>query len=170
MKYIAGARSHIRVAGEPVPLFLGILGLSRCLHFVFVFFFFLPHISLWLFPCGSLSSNPKTEQKMASPDREKWLDVFDTPYSNGANTAANGLFLGLICLSLVACVAITWRKQRFIPFSFVLCVAYVFEIITYALRFQGWDFTTYSVQFGLSTIAPVFVTIAYALLLALTQA
>ncbi|KAJ4394162.1 hypothetical protein N0V93_003379 [Gnomoniopsis smithogilvyi] len=97
---------------------------------------------------------------MASPDREKWLDVFDTPYSNGANTAANGLFLGLICLSLVGCVVISWRKQRFIPFSFVLCVAYIFEIIAYALRFQGWDFTTFSVQFGLSTIAPVFVTMA----------
>lgn len=98
---------------------------------------------------------------MASPDREKWLDVFDTPYSNGANMAANGLFLSLICLSLVACVVISWRKQRYIPFSFVLCVAYLFEIIAYALRFQGWDFTTFSVQFGLSTIAPVFVTIAY---------
>lgn len=100
---------------------------------------------------------------MASPDREKWLDVFDTPYSNGANTAANGLFLGLICLSLVGCAVISWRKMRYIPFSFLLCVAYIFEIISFALRFQGWDFTKFSVQYGLSTIAPVFVTIAYVL-------
>lgn len=104
---------------------------------------------------------------MASPDREKWLDVYDTPYSNGANTAANGLFLALICLSLVGCVVISWRKQRYIPYSFVLCVAYIFEIISFALRFQGWDFTTFSIQYGLSTIAPVFVTIAYVLGLSL---
>lgn len=97
---------------------------------------------------------------MASPAGEKWLDVFDTPYSNGSNTAANGLFLGLICLSLLASVAIAWRKRRFIPYTFVLCMAYVFQIWTYALRFQGWSFSIFSIQYGLATITPVFVTIA----------
>lgn len=97
---------------------------------------------------------------MASPAGEKWLDVFDTPYSNGYNTVANGFFLGLICLSLVACVAITWRKRRFIPYTFVLCVAYVFSIWTFALRIQDWSFSLFSTQYGLATITPVFVTIA----------
>lgn len=97
---------------------------------------------------------------MASPNREIWIDVFDTPYSSSVNTAANAIFLGLICLSLAACVAIAWRKRRFVPFTFVLCVAYVFEIGTYGLRFQDWSLSLFSIQYGLATITPVFVTIA----------
>lgn len=97
---------------------------------------------------------------MASPAGPKWLDVHDSPYSNGYNTTANQFFLALICISLVGCVAVTWRTRRCIPFSFVMCVAYIFEISAYALRFQAWDYTRYSTEVGLFTIAPVFITIA----------
>lgn len=97
---------------------------------------------------------------MASPSGPKWLDVSDTPYSNTSNTMANPFFLGLICASLVACVAAAWRTRRCIPFSFVMCVAYIFEIAAYALRFQPWDYARFSTEVGLFTIAPVFITIA----------
>lgn len=98
---------------------------------------------------------------MASPSGPKWLDVFETPYSNGSNTVANPFFLTLICISMVGCLAVTWRTKRCIPFSFAMCVAYVFEISAYALRFQSWDFARFSTEVGLFTIAPVFVTIGY---------
>ncbi|CAN8098968.1 unnamed protein product [Discula destructiva] len=97
---------------------------------------------------------------MASPEGDKWLDVSESPYtSSGANTAANGIFLGSICLSLVTCCVVAWRTRRFIPFTFVLCMAYVLEIWSYVLRFQGWNFSGYSIQYGLATVAPVLVTI-----------
>lgn len=96
---------------------------------------------------------------MASPSGPKWLDVEESPYSNESNATANEFFLVLICISLVACVAVTWRTQRCIPFSFVMCVAYIFEISAYALRFQAWDVMRYSAEVGFFTIAPVFITI-----------
>lgn len=96
---------------------------------------------------------------MASPSGPKWLDVYDTPYSNGSNTAANPFLLALICGSLVVCVGATWRTRRCVPFSFVMCVAYIFEISAYALRFQPWDYSRFSTEVGLFTIAPIFITI-----------
>lgn len=97
---------------------------------------------------------------MASPSGPKWLDVYDTPYGGDASKLANGVFLGLTAISLVVCLAITVRTRRCLIFSSVLCVAYILEITAYALRFQPWDFTTWAANFSLSTIAPVFVTIA----------
>lgn len=97
---------------------------------------------------------------MASPVGPKWLDLRETPYSNAYNTAPNALFLTLISLSLVGCLVASWRTRRCVPYSFVLCTAYIFEIAAYALRFQGWDASRMSIEVGLFTVAPVFLTLA----------
>ncbi|ROW16176.1 hypothetical protein VPNG_01840 [Cytospora leucostoma] len=97
---------------------------------------------------------------MAAPSKPLWLDVYDTPYSNGSNYAANVLFLIIVCGCLTSCIAAAWKTRRCIIFSIALCIAYILEIIAYALRLQSWYIVSYTTNFGLSLIAPVFVTIA----------
>lgn len=103
---------------------------------------------------------PKTEI-MAAPSESLWLDVHDTPYSNGSHVAGDVLFLAIICASLATCLAVTWKTRRCLPFSLVLCIAYILEIVAYALRLQSWYIVSYTTNFGLSLIAPVFLTIGY---------
>lgn len=96
---------------------------------------------------------------MAAPNRPLWLDVNDSPYSNNGNGVASVFFLAIIAASLTCCLAISWKTRRFIPFSLVLTITCIFEITTYALRLQDWYIVTYTTNFGLSVIAPVFLTI-----------
>lgn len=96
---------------------------------------------------------------MAAPNRPLWLDVNDSPYSNNGNGVASVFFLAIIAASLTCCLAISWKTRRFIPFSLVLTITCIFEIIAYALRLQDWYIVTYTTNFGLSVIAPVFLTI-----------
>ncbi|ROV97580.1 hypothetical protein VSDG_04591 [Cytospora chrysosperma] len=63
---------------------------------------------------------------MTAPSEPLWLNVYNTPYSNGFNIAAN---------------------------------SYILEITAYALRLQPWFIVSYTTNFGLSLIAPVFITI-----------
>ncbi|KUI66661.1 Sphingoid long-chain base transporter RSB1 [Cytospora mali] len=97
---------------------------------------------------------------MAAPSEPLWLDVYNTPYSNGSDVAANILFLVIIAGSLATCLAVTWKTQRYIPISLVLCIAYILEIVAYALRLQSWFIVSYTTNYGLSLIAPVFITIS----------
>lgn len=101
----------------------------------------------------------KTDE-MAAPSEPLWLDVYDTPYSNGTNYAADVLFLIIVCGCLTSCIAAAWKTRRCITFSVALCIAYILEIIAYALRLQSWYIVSYTTNFGLSLIAPVFITIA----------
>lgn len=89
-----------------------------------------------------------------------WTDVYDTPYSSQYNKVPNAFFLGLVSISLAGCFLVSWKTQRCVPFSFVLCVALLMDIISYALRFQDWSMGNFTTNFGLSTIAPIFITIA----------
>lgn len=96
---------------------------------------------------------------MTAPNRALWLDVNDTPYSNNGNGVASVFFLAIIAASLTCCLAISWKTRRFIPFSLVLSITCILEITAYALRLQDWYIVTYTTNFGLSVIAPVFLTI-----------
>lgn len=96
---------------------------------------------------------------MAAPNRPLWLDVNDSPYSNNGNAVASVFFLAIIAASLTCCLAVSWKTQRFIPFSLVLSITCILEIVAYALRLQDWYIVTYTTNFGLSVIAPVFLTI-----------
>lgn len=98
---------------------------------------------------------------MVAPSEPLWLDVYNTPYSNGFNVAANGLFLAIICGSLAYCLAVSWKTRRCLPFSLVVCIGYILEITAYALKFQSWYIVSYTTNFGLSLIAPVFITMGY---------
>ncbi|KAI3400325.1 hypothetical protein diail_3706 [Diaporthe ilicicola] len=96
---------------------------------------------------------------MAAPSGPLWLDVNQSPYSNNGSTVASVFFLVIIAASLVCCLAVSWKTQRFTPFSLVLSITCILEIIAYALRLQEWYIVTYTTNFGLSVIAPVFLTI-----------
>lgn len=96
---------------------------------------------------------------MAAPSGPLWLDVNQSPYSNNGNAIASVFFLSIIAASLTCCLAIAWKTQRFIPFSLVLSITCILEIIAYALRLQEWYIVSYTTNFGLSVIAPVFLTI-----------
>jgi hypothetical protein len=96
---------------------------------------------------------------MAAPSGPLWLDVNDSPYSNNGNTVASVFFLALTVASLTCYLVTAWKTQRFIPFSLVISITCVLETVAYALRLQGWYIVTYTTNFGLSVIAPVFLTI-----------
>lgn len=123
---------------------------------------FSPKVSSWFISsklvllCPSLDSQQHT---MAAPSGPLWLDVNQSPYSNNGNAVASVFFLSIIAASLTCCLAISWKTQRFIPFSLVLSITCILEIIAYALRLQEWYIVSYTTNFGLSVIAPVFLTI-----------
>ncbi|KAG8164690.1 hypothetical protein KVR01_004965 [Diaporthe batatas] len=96
---------------------------------------------------------------MAAPNRPLWLDVNDSPYSNNGNQVASIFFLAIVAASLTCCLAVSWKTRRFVPFSLVLSITCIFEVTAYALRLQDWYIVTYTTNFGLSVIAPVFLTI-----------
>ncbi|PSR75530.1 hypothetical protein BD289DRAFT_337645, partial [Coniella lustricola] len=73
---------------------------------------------------------------------------------------ANVFFLGLAAISLVTCLAITVKTRRYVLFSAALCLACLVEVLAYGLRFQSWAFVAYALNFSMSTVAPVFITIA----------
>ncbi|KAK2611040.1 hypothetical protein N8I77_004422 [Diaporthe amygdali] len=96
---------------------------------------------------------------MAAPSGPLWLDVNQSPYSNNGNAVASIFFLAIIAASLTCCLAVSWKTQRFVPFSLVLSITCILEIVSYALRLQEWYIVSYTTNFGLSVIAPVFLTI-----------
>lgn len=98
---------------------------------------------------------------MAAPRGSIEYSVNDTPYGGDASIPANAFFLALTAISLIACLGFALKTRRYMLFSAAMCLAYLFEIIAYGLRFEpAWVFAAYMLNFSLSTIAPVFVTIA----------
>lgn len=80
-------------------------------------------------------------------------------YGYRPSIIANGFFLALISLCLLASLAITFVTRRCIAFSFMALCAHVFAIVSYSERIVGWSIGHYIIDNIFAAMAPLFLSI-----------
>ncbi|KAH8890888.1 hypothetical protein GQ53DRAFT_841855 [Thozetella sp. PMI_491] len=82
--------------------------------------------------------------------------------------ASNAAVIAVLCLCLVACLAVGVLTRQYLSYTFLLTAAYVFEIVAFAERIKGqedpWDVPQFGLEVLFSTTGPVFATMSITLL------
>ncbi len=91
-------------------------------------------------------------------------DVATSLYGYRPSLIANILFLGVLSICLIGCIATAAVTRRYLGFSLLLAIAYIFEIVAYSERIIAWNdpwlVPGFIRQVLFLTVGPIFATMA----------